>query len=386
MTQSIEKGMPLAFKVSEEGTRSSLTRGQDGQSLMKVEARQLTGHQKEALVTEGSPGHAWRLTSDEGAALKGSDLAPFPLGFFNAGLQGDLIERIDQVFSAQRSGPITVETELVNAYSLTGSFALGTGQGHAEPSTIKIQIESGAPHADAARMVERVLQQSPAMDLLRTPIENTFALYINGRRKTVEGISRSESADAVDPFLRHRGAPQPLRPEPTDLILKSTISEGDYAFPGPVGTPPRILRTVQGRGHLQPGREQAALESWLELPGASHFHFKTSVSADTHAPSGLALISAGVAFCYMTQLARYIESMKMAVCGVRLVQYTPYAIDGGRGRSLPIDTHLFLNGEAPEETHLQLLRIAARTCYLHATMAAHLEPQVVVFHNGVKIL
>jgi len=48
----------------------------------------------------------------------------------------------------------------------------------------------------------------------------------------------------------------------------------------------------------------------------------------------------------------------------------------------PIDTHLFLNGEAPEETHLQLLTIAARTCYLHATSKTATEPNLRIVHSG----
>ena len=104
------------------------------------------------------------------------------------------------------------------------------------------------------------------------------------------------------------------------------------------------------------------------------------------APSGLALLSAGIAFCYMTQLSRYIEHMKFNIHGVRLVQLTPFEVlmsgASARGAAQPIDTHLFLNGDAPEETHGTLLRIAARTCYLHATAAAALEPVVRVTHNG----
>ena len=60
---------------------------------MRVEARTLTGHQKELLVTEGEGGDAWRLVSDEGPNLKGTDRAPFPLAFFNAALHADLLQR-----------------------------------------------------------------------------------------------------------------------------------------------------------------------------------------------------------------------------------------------------------------------------------------------------
>ena len=83
----------------------------------------------------------------------------------------------------------------------------------------------------------------------------------------------------------------------------------------------------------------------------------------------------------MTQLSRYIENMKMNIRGVRLVQLNPY-VAGAKAAVEPIDTHLFLNGEAPDETHLQLLTIAARTCYLHAAAKAPHEPNLRIVHNG----
>lgn len=72
----------------------------------------------------------------------------------------------------------------------------------------------------------------------------------------------------------------------------------------------------------------------------------------------------------MTQLLRYIEHMKLPTRAVRLVQYSPYALardaDGApRGAAEPVDTHLFLHGEADDETFKRLRRVAANTCYLH---------------------
>jgi hypothetical protein len=79
--------------------------------------------------------------------------------------------------------------------------------------------------------------------------------------------------------------------------------------------------------------------------------------------------------------------MHLPIKRIRLVQFNPYRLTAEsagqvRGAAGPIDTHLFLDGEAPEETHARLLRIAARTCYLHATAEASLEPAVRVVHNG----
>ena len=92
----------------------------------------------------------------------------------------------------------------------------------------------------------------------------------------------------------------------------------------------------------------------------------------------------------MTQLNRYIEHMKFGIEGVRLVQYWPLGLDadGGRLRGVaePVDTHLFLNGRESEETYERLMQIAARTCYLHATLAAALEPQLSIELNGSDVL
>ena len=70
--------------------------------------------------------------------------------------------------------------------------------------------------------------------------------------------------------------------------------------------------------------------------------------------------------------------MKLAVGSVRLVQFSPFQAGAAEG----FDTHLFLNGEAVDEVQNNLLTIAARTCYLHATMAAALPPVVRLRHNG----
>ena len=104
----------------------------------------MAGHQKEAVVTEGAEGSAWRLTSDEGLHLQGTDLAPFPLGFFNAGMQADLYGRIRALAADARIALDAVAIRVVNHYWLTGSFIHGTGEGHAEAPDIEVQVQSRA--------------------------------------------------------------------------------------------------------------------------------------------------------------------------------------------------------------------------------------------------
>ena len=372
MTLQFETG-PLAF-CSRAGRGPHL----DGsRETFKVEARHVGGHVREAVVAAGDDASAWRMLSDEGLHLKGTDLAPFPFGYFNAGLQADLIRCIRNSAALHGVKLDVLNTVLDNEYWLTGSFALGTGQGHAEPARIQIDVRSDAPQTTIGKVVAAAVEASPAMALLRTPLVNTFALYVNGRRRAVSDVAASPATDVVDPFLRYQAPPG--APANADAVIEklSMREDGEIAIAASATTT-RITRKVTGRARLVDASGMTAIETWLQLPGMSHFAFRSDESGGDRAPCGLALLAAGLAFCYMTQIARYVETMKLAVGSVRLVQFSPFLTGGAEG----FDTHLFLNGEAPDEMQTNLLTIAARTCYLHATMAAALPPLVSVKHNG----
>jgi hypothetical protein len=378
-------GDPLAFRLRQGGGRSPLC--VSGRDTIKVEARQLAGHQKEAVATEGVDGSAWRLTSDEGKHLRGTDLAPFPLGFFNAGIQSDLYGRIRTLAAARGVGLGAVEIRVANHYWLTGSFIHGTGEGHAEGPDIDVHVQSGASTETVKALIAEAMDSSPAIAFLRTPLSgNTFALYINGRRRKVEGIANSTSADAGDPYRTYARAPRPLDLNARrDLIEKTRQVEQGTAEPASATVTNKLVRNIFGVGQsIGGGDGMYASDTWLGMPGTSHFRLLSDESGNAAAPCGLALLSAGIAFCYMTQLSRYIENMKMKIHGVRLVQFNPYAA-GPAAAAGPIDTHLFLNGEAADETHLQLLTIAARTCYLHAAAKTPTEPNLRIVHNGQDI-
>lgn len=382
LTDTIDMhGHPLAFKLR-QGSPSPLIRG--ARDVVKIEARQLALHQKECVAADGAEACAWRLTSDEGTHLKGTDLAPFPLGFFNAGIQVDLAQQIRRL-AAERSIRIDgLSLKVVNHYWLTGSFIHGTGEGHAEVPDIDVNIDSPASSADIEALVHAAMDASPAVAYLRTPMnDNTFALYINGRRRPVDGMSNSSAGDADDPYRVYTSAPKPLDAKgPSDLIVKPGVTESGQSAPAKATIDGKQIRDIYGEGQL---RADGVLDvdTWLGMPGASHFKICGDTAGDA-APSGLALFAAGISFCYMTQLSRYIENMKLAINGVRLVQFTPFC-GGKKAVAEPIDTHLFLNGEAPPETHVNLLTVAARTCYLHAAAKTPTDPNLRIMHNGRTI-
>jgi hypothetical protein len=169
------------------------------------------------------------------------------------------------------------------------------------------------------------------------------------------------------------------------MIEKTSQVEQGSPEPAPATVTNKLIRNIIGEGKSAGSDGMYETETWLGLPGTTHFKLVSDETGNADAPCGLALLSAGIAFCYMTQLSRYIENMKMNIHGVRLVQFNPY-IAGSTAAAEPVDTHLFLNGEAADETHLQLLTIAARTCYLHAAAKTPTEPNVRIIHNGQELV
>lgn len=386
-------GFPLGFRFSESNHRSSLVLGHEGNDSIIVECRAMGDHQKESIVTEGINGPQWRMTSDEGPYLQGTDHAPFPLGFFNIGLQADLINRIMHIAQV-RSIPIeTLHLELDNLYSFSGSFFKGTGQGSADGVDVRIQITSMSDANIIRNLISDTIQSSPVFAALHTPLSNTFAIYVNGMRRDVVGMHSSTSHDKPDPFQKYTKLPSPLpnNGDQIDLITKIPFVSSEEMQTMPSETT-RIGLRVKGHSGLNESKTGVISETTLERPVGSKFSFKTDeLSTQSTAPSGMSYLCAGIAFCYMTQLLRYSEYLKYKISDIRMVQINPFRLTGSVSQNNlqafadPVDTHLFLNGEEADEVMQNLLTMGAKTCYLHAALSAQVIPQILISLNGKAI-
>lgn len=386
-------GYPLGFCFRREGSRTGPLSGSIGTANLRVDARAMGAHQKEALVFEGELGPAWRLVSDEGPYLKGSDMAPFPLGFFNSGLQADLLGQVARLVSSRSLAVTGVELELDNTYSFSGSFFKGDGQGTALPAQIRLEL-TGTLLATAARdLVRDAIAASPAIAAMTTPLANTFALYVNGIRREVTEALPSTSPDAPDPLKAYRTPPAPLADgkDMAGVTTKIPMPPVETEVMPSAGA--KFELRVLGHSKLTDiARGLASMRTQLKAPPGSHFGFESDELAITSpgAPSGLALLAAGVSFCYMTQLLRYAEYLKYKVRAIRMVQYSPFGAQVSPngvhlGTASPFDTHLFLHGDEPDAVMQKLLVMGARTCYLHAALHAALPPQVDARLNGVPL-
>jgi uncharacterized OsmC-like protein len=380
VTDTIEaSGFPICFKVLQGEIRPGVLGLADSRDRFTVQARAMGGHQKEAVVTEGAGGSAWRMVSDEGAGLKGTDLAPFPLGFMAAGLQADLLSRLSQLATAEHIRLEHLQSDLTNHYAFEGSFFKGTGRGHAHPPRIVIRATTDASAERVRALVARAVAASPILAAWQAPLVNTFALYANGQRRGLPHLATSPAPDATDPLKAWRDVPRPLDAAPPvhSLIEKLGPAELTAGITPPSWQSGRVEIPIHGTCALE--GEVARSTAWANLPGGSRFALQSASSqSNDHAPSGLAYAFAGVAFCLMTQLLRYVEHHHMKIRALRIVQHADCEVTGGVARAHALDTHIFVHGEESEAVMERLVQMAADTCYLHAAFHSALESVVEV--------
>ncbi len=384
-------GYPLGFKVR-NGTRAATVAGSaPARDVFRVEARTMWGHQKEVVVEEGAGGTVWRLTSDEGAILKGTDLAPFPLAFFNAGLHADFVNRTLAIAHAQGMPLDITGITLDNHYAFNGSFFKGTGEGSAEAVTVNVRARSGAPRDAVQRVLDAALAASPAHALMAQAQRNTFALYVNGRRCPVTRVAASAAADQQDPFKAHAAAPAPLAGTASAYTAVECIERALPPGPPPVmSAEGRVPILIPGESVLLDAGGVIATTVTPRVGNVFRMTCdeRTAGSGSNAAPSGLASIAAGIAFCYMTQFTRYIEHRSHKVRAIRFVQTLPFTLAGSaadgslRGGLEPVDTHVFLHAEEPDAVMQNLLEVAENTCYLHSALRSVLPGKVVLALNA----
>jgi len=375
-------GFPLCFKTQHGSGHSPVLGLEDARDTFVVQARAMGGHQKEAVVTEGKAGSSWRMVSDEGPGLQGTDLAPFPLGFMSAGMQADLMNRIRQRARAQSVSITSLDTELITDYAFQGSFFKGNGRGYACAPQLRVRIETATPVTAIRDLVVESLAASPIFSAWRTPLVNTFALYANGRRRPLSTLAASLAPDAEDPFKAWRHSPRPLAGEEHSSAIIERIGQAVVTERPPSADwqSGRVDIPIQGRSTID-GTSTRSL-AWLNRADGTQFALRTDEGTTQSAPSGLGYAFAGVAFCLMTQLLRYVEHHRMSIRALRLVQVSDCEITGGRAQPHALDTHIFVHGEEPDTVMERLVEMAANTCYLHAAFHATLEPSLKLEING----
>lgn len=374
-----ESGFPLVFKLP-SGDWSELPGSAEreaGQMAVRAYVRALTGMQKEAVVHYGPTGAAWRMVSDEGPYLNGTDLAPFPLAFFTAGMAFSFMSEILRHAAAHHVPIESLKLIQDNFYTMEGSALRGDMLGGAKPAEIQVEIQADASQTMIEKLMRFAEQSSPAQAYMRDKLTNTFALNFNGRQIPVTNVTASTSApspdpepifDTIHPFDASEYLP--------DIITKLKAAETVLGVEGGAGSSLQAeqKRTLHVRG-IGTLREDNLKEVQVQLfkPIGSTFQFISDEQGQS-APPSLAYLSAGVGFCYMTQMGRYAHIVKQDLQSYRIVQDNIFTFSGAateqtlQARAVPVNTQVFVTMNEPEAAAQKLVSMSERTCFLHAAM------------------
>ncbi len=368
---------PLAFKVGHP-SQGPADAERLGEIQVRSEFRALEGMQKEALVHHGPSATLWRMVSDEGPYLKGTDLAPFPLAFYTAGIVFSFMTEMLR-HAAERDVKIaSLALTSDHYYTMQGSALRGDMIGGAKPIEMTVDAETDAPEQEVRELVEAALASSPAEAYMRQPLENTFSLTANGRALDLPSLRQSSSRraerlgtdfDQIEPL--ESGSPE-------EIIAKLTAAEVVHGVDGGAGS---SLKPVQDRTLHVRGEARVLSETLKEIrvrllrPIGSSFRFLGEDGGSQQAPPALAYLSAGVGFCYMTQLGRYAQITKKAPRSYGIVQENVFHSGATRssGESVPataeaVDTGVVLEIDQPDEIAQKMVFMGERTCFLHAAM------------------
>jgi uncharacterized OsmC-like protein len=377
---------PLAFPV--ETARDGEPRFD--RVKVRVLARALEGMQKEALVTTLPAGRSWRMVCDEGPYLNGTDLAPFPLAFFAAGLVNAYLAEIAS--RAKATGVPIERVEIIqeNFYTMEGSAIRGDMIGGALPVALHVRINSSASDAEIQNLVMNALARSPGDAYLRTVLASEFTILKNGKWipngdvPAWDGSPALALDDAMFDALKPAGESYP-----DDIVVKLGGADTVFNVEGGAGS---SLKSEQKRTlHIRAiasRREDGLSETRVQLfkPIGSNFRFlcelEDAESGGQRAPSPLAYLAAGIGFCYLTQIGRYASIMKYDDLGYAIAQDMEFTPAQGEGASAtppaaqPVRTQVALTTELPDDIVRKIVDMGERTCFLHAVSRTPLKTKV----------
>ena len=392
----LDSGLPIFFEIVDvDALGVSLPPNRYGQTV-RVWARSLSVMQKEAVVVSARSGKAWRLASDEGPYLNGFDAAPCPLSFLTVGMVASYLNEI-LALAKQRSIAIRdIVLRQDNYYTMEGSALNGTMIGGALPVDLEVHIDCDAGDGEIHTLLAQAVDASPLNGLMRKRHESLFSLTVNGGEIDTGETARVQQAAEGDPAAAFSGIPANVDTAPNlRLVHRLAAVEVQEGVVGGAGS---SLQASQKRKlHLRATcklRSDGVKEITQELfsPLGSTFQFLSDETEEFGgqglAPDAATYMSAGIAFCFMTQLGRHAKITKKNLTDYGVVQDTHFSLGGASGGTGqpgdadPVETHTYLTTTEDEEFARRVLKMGEQTCFLHAFCRTELKTKIRLRRTG----
>jgi organic hydroperoxide reductase OsmC/OhrA len=263
--------------------------------------------------------------------------------------------------------------------------------GGALPVELTVEVESDLDEAALNQLLMDAVHASPLNGLMRGRMPSLFALAKNGQELPPAEARRIEGAMLPDPGAMGDRAV----PEASALtLIERTGTTPRKAVAGGTAGGGSSLTDHQDRT-LNPAataevREDGitVIDQRLYSPHGSTFRFLSEEApvngGEGRAPDANTLISAGIAFCFMTQFGRFASMEKLDLPDYRIVQDTHFSLGGASGgtgeagSADPVETHVFLETSEPDAVAQEMLDVSERTCFLHAFCRTDLKTKLAI--------
>jgi hypothetical protein len=383
-------GLPLFFEVANvEKTGFTAPANRLGQAL-RTYARSLSVMQKEAVVVSSLTGRAWRLASDEGPYLNGHDFAPCPLSFLSTGMVCSYMNEF--LALARQRGLALRRVRFIqdNCYTMEGSALDGTMVGGALPVDLEIQVDSDADKTALCGLAFDAVAASPLNGFLRRRLQSVFTLTKNGKQINVGRVKPLDAPPLPAAFenfdrLSVKEGAVPAR----EFIVR--LREAETVQNAPGGAASSLEPTQSRKLHLRvtctlrpDGLKE--IEQLLFSPIGSTFRFLSDepegYGGQGRAPDAATYLSAGIGFCFMTQLGRYAKIVRKDLRAYNIAQDTHFSLGGASGgtgaagMADPVETHVYVTTAEDDDFARRLLVMGEQTCFLHALCRAELKTKV----------
>jgi uncharacterized OsmC-like protein len=274
---------------------------------------------------------------------------------------------------------------------MEGSAVRGDMIGGALPVALHVRIDSVATDAEVQGIVMNALARSPGDAYLRGVYVSEFSIVKNGKPVPTGEVRAWSGAPApsLDDEIFDSAKPDAKADFPKDIISKLSGAETVFNVEGGAGSSLKSdqKRTLHIRA-IATLHKDGLTETRVQLykPIGSNFRFlcdiENAAEGGEQAPSPLAYLAAGIAFCYLTQIGRYASIMKYDDLGYAIVQDMAFGLASGEGATgtppsvEPVRTHVALTTALSDEIAQKIVNMGERTCFLHAVSRTPLKSKV----------
>lgn len=354
-----------------------------GGRTVRLNVRSLSVMQKEAVAVSSRGDRVWRLVSDEGAYLNGFDEAPPPLAFLSTGMVASYMNELLALARQRGLNTHGVRLQLDNYYTMQGSALKGTMVGGADDPVLTVELPAHEGRDSVLALLLDATAASPVHGLVSGQRSGAFALLLNdvpidpGQIEHLDDAPDLETDDSFDRLqplpgawdeLLRRGAPTP-KSAATDSAPGSSLAETQDRR-----LHIRAVCTLRGDG-------VKVVDQSMFNPQGTMFRFLSDEDAG-RAPDAASYVSAGIGFCFMTQLGRYAKITKRDLSRYAIVQDIDFSAGGASGgtnragdTSAP-RTKVSITSDEDADFARELLKMGEQTCFLHALCRTALKTRI----------